>query len=370
MKVAVIGTSAKENEKRVAIYPKHIKNLSKEVRQNLYFEKDYGKPFGIDDKIIEELTGNSTLSRTELLREFPCAVIPKPVLDDFKQIPDGGTVWGWIHSVQNADIAQLAINKKLTYIAWENMYFKTKRGRVHVFHKNNEMAGYCGVQHALELCGLDGNFGEDKKIVILGMGSVSRGAIFALKGHGFSDIAVCTHRSPLLIANRLPGITYYQMLKNRNGALTIKDVAGFSKPLTDLLTDADIIVNGVLQNPNKPVNFINEDEIENFYKRCLIIDISCDTKMGFSFACPTTFEKPILKFGNISYYAVDHTPSLLWESASCEISSCVTQFLPYLVKEKSNEVLDDAIDIKDGEIINTDIISYQNRETDYPYKIK
>jgi hypothetical protein len=36
------------------------------------------------------------------------------------------------------------------------------------------MAGYCGVQHALQLRGIDGNYGPARKIYVLSLGPVSR----------------------------------------------------------------------------------------------------------------------------------------------------------------------------------------------------
>jgi hypothetical protein len=39
--------------------------------------------------------------------------------------------------------------------------------------------------------------------------------------------------------------------------------------------------------------------------------------MGFSWAQPTSFADPMFTVGsNIHYYAVDHSPSLLWNSAT------------------------------------------------------
>ena len=37
MKISVIGTSKKENEKRVAIHPKHLSLIPKNIRKQLLF---------------------------------------------------------------------------------------------------------------------------------------------------------------------------------------------------------------------------------------------------------------------------------------------------------------------------------------------
>jgi len=50
--------------------------------------------------------------------------------------------------------------------------------------------------------------------------------------------------------------------------------------------------------------------------------------MGFSWVRPTSFTEPTFKVGNnVSYYAVDHSPSYLWNSATWEISQAL---LPHL----------------------------------------
>jgi len=369
MDIAVIGTSRKENEKRVPIHPDHISQIPIDIRKHLFFEKGYGVPFGMEDETICALTGNSLLERKDLFKQLKAIIITKPVVEDFEEMQDGTLVWGWIHSVQQSLIAQIAIDKKLTLIAWENMNYQNNRELLHIFSKNNEMAGYCGVQHALELLGMDGQYGPRRKVVVISQGSVSRGAIYALKGHSFVDITVYTQRPSFLVADKIPGVQYKHLVKDSTN--TIKTVNLFSekKPFLDDLLAADIIVNGMLQDTNDPVNFIVESDIKKITKPCLIIDISCDEGMGFSFAIPTTFENPILSIGKIKYYAVDHTPTLLWNSATWEISKCILPYLSNIVEEIDHTILKDAIDIKDGIIINKEILSYQNRSLESPYEI-
>ena len=55
-------------------------------------------------------------------------------------------------------MAQLAIDRRVTLIAWEAMNHWSESGDfvLHVFHKNNELAGYCSVLHSLQLLGSAG----------------------------------------------------------------------------------------------------------------------------------------------------------------------------------------------------------------------
>ena len=362
--VAVIGTSRKENEQRVAIHPKQIKNIPENIRKNLFFEKGYGIPFGVSDEKIAVLTGNQLIERKILFENFKAIIIPKPEKEDFEEMHEGTRVWGWIHTVQNREITQISIDKKLTLIAWENMNYQGSRGRTHIFQKNNEMAGYCGVQTALQMKGIDGNFGAPRKVIVFSFGSVSRGAINALKGHGFTDITVFTQRPTYLISDEIPGIQYKQIHRNAEETYEVENLSGELIPIIEELSNADIIVNGILQNPNAPIMWINDKDIIKFKKECLVIDISCDKGMGFSFAHSSDSGQPLYKEGNISYYCVDHTPTLLWDGASWEISNCIVPLLQEFVEQNYNDVLNGAIDIRDGVIINKNILTFQNRIQD------
>ena len=141
--------------------------------------------------------------------------------------------------------------------------------------------------------------------------------------------------------------------------------------MNDLISESDIIINGTLQNPNNPFNFIIEEEKSSLKSGCLIIDVSCDEGMGFFFAKPTTFDKPMLKVGMVDYYAVDHTPTYLWESSSRAISAALIVHLPTVINGRESwqksETIRRAINIDAGIIQNSTILSFQNRQPNYPH---
>ena len=51
--------------------------------------------------------------------------------------------------------------------------------KLHVFHKNNEMAGYCSVLHALQIIGSTGMYGRRLRAAVIGFGATARGAVTA-----------------------------------------------------------------------------------------------------------------------------------------------------------------------------------------------
>ncbi len=376
IRLGVIGTSKKEDEKRVPIHPDHLSRLPESIRKQLIFEKGYGANFGLDDDFFISQTGG-VASRHELLAEIGSVIIAKPVLADLQEVREGGLIWGYPHCVQQYDITQTAIDRKLTLIAFEDMFVWSPNGQMgrHTFYKNNEMAGYCAVIHALQLMGIDGHYGNQRKVIIFSFGAVSRGAIYALKSHGFRDITICIQRPDYEVREEVLDVHYVRIRKGNSGEARMVTIEhdGTVKPLSELINESEIIINGTYQDTDNPINFVNEDEKDSLKPESLIIDVSCDEGMGFYFAKPTTFQKPILKIDNINYYAVDHTPSYLWESASRSISAALIVYLQTILDGHKSWMEDitikNAINTDKGIIKKESVLTFQNRKLNYPHKI-
>lgn len=376
LKFGVIGTSKKEDEKRIPIHPEHLMRLPEPIRRQLIFEEGYGVPFGIADSEISDQTGG-VASRHELLAEVGNVILAKPVLADFEELREGGVLWGYPHCVQQMAHTQAAIDRKQTLIGFEDMYVWGPTGQMgrHTFYKNNELAGYSAVLHALQLKGIDGHYGNQRKVVIFSFGAVSRGAIYALKARGFREITICIQRPEHEVREEILDCHYVRIRKGNEGEarMLVVEHDGTEYPLADLLNQTELIVNGTLQEPDNPFHFVTEDEMSCLRPDCLIIDVSCDEGMGFFFAKPTTFKNPMFKVGRVDYYAVDHTPSYLWESASRCISASLIIHLPTVLAGyeswQKNETIRQAVNIDAGVIQKPDIISFQNREALYPHTV-
>ncbi len=370
----VIGTSKKEDERRIPIHPEHLARLSEHVRRRLIFEESYGAPFGVEDSEIAAQTGGIA-TRHELLTNVGNVIIPKPVVSDLQELREGGILWGWPHCVQQRALTQAAIDRKQTLIAFEDMFVWGPDGQIgrHTFYKNNELAGYCGVLHALQLKGIDGHYGNQRKTIIFSFGAVSRGAIYALKARGFRDITICILRPDHEVREEVLDCHYIRVREGNEGEarMVLVEHDGTERPLVDLIKQSDIIINGTLQEPDHPILFVTEEERSFLKPGCLIIDVSCDDGMGFFFAKPSTFRNPMSRIGTVDYYAVDHTPSYLWESATRSISAALIVHLPTLVAGREawqqNETIRRAVNIDAGVVQNPDILSFQNRQPHYPH---
>jgi alanine dehydrogenase len=374
LSLGVVSHSRKENEHRLAIHPLHFERIEADLQHLIYLERGYGERFGIsDEQLAPHVAG--LLSREELVARCDVILLPKPLAQDLKELRDGQILWGWPHCVQDEEVTQLAIDRRLTLIAFEAMNHWNSDGtfNLHVLHKNNEMAGYCSVLHALALTGTTGDYGRRLRAVVISFGATGRGAVTALNAHGVNDIDLLTFRDVTAVASPIHSariVRFEHEADDPNRSYALTDSGRI--PLASFIADHDIVVNCVLQNTDNPLMFVTEDDLSAFAPGTLIVDVSCDEGMGFSWARPTSFTQPMFEVGNkVHYYAVDHSPSYLWDSATWEISESLLPHLrTVLTGPKAwdeGDTIRRAIEIRDGIIQNPAILSFQHRAPHYPH---
>jgi alanine dehydrogenase len=374
LSLGVLATSNKENESRLPIHPQHLDRIDADLRARMFLERGYGDRFGVPEaRLAEQVAG--ICSREEVIAKTDVVLLPKPTLDDVGALHAGQVLWGWPHAVQDPELTQICIDKRLTLIAWEAMNHWTPHGGfvVHVFHINNELAGYCSVMHALTLVGSTGHYGRHLSAVVIGFGNTARGAVTALNALGVHDVTALTMRDVTAVASPVPSVTLDHLVRRAGDPRqTMVQTATGQVSTAAFLARHDIVVNCVLQDTDAPLMFVSEAELPEFSPGSLIIDVSCDAGMGFSFAQPTTFKEPMLTVGNgIGYYGVDHSPSFLWNSSTWAISEALIPYLRPVMGGPSSwdqdRTIHEAIEIRDGVVQNPKILSFHSRAAEYPH---
>jgi alanine dehydrogenase len=377
LRLGVIGSSAKENEHRLPLHPDHLHRIPAELRRRITLEHGYGARFRFSDS---ELSGSVAgfASREEILAGSDVVLLPKPQHEDVAAMRPGSVLWGWPHCVQDPALTQLAIDRDLTLIAFEAMNHWTVDGSVglHVFHKNNELAGYCSVLQALELTGSTGDYGRRLTAVVIGFGATARGAVTALNAHGVHEVAVLTNRGVAAVGAPIHSVRIRQFDHDPEPPHLSHVITERGRvPLASYLAGNDIVVNCTLQDTAAPLMFLSLADLAAFRRGSLIVDVSCDEGMGFEWARPTTFEDPMFTVEDkVDYYAVDHSPSYLWNSATWENSEALLPFLPVVLGGPDawddDETISRAIEVREGRVVNPAILAFQGRAEEHPHPVR
>ena len=374
--LGVIATSRKPDERRQAIHPAHLERIDADLRARMFFEHGYGDELGSSDAQIGPLVGGLR-ARQELFAHCDVLLLPKPLAEDLETLRPGQVVWGWPHCVQDRAMAQLAIDRRVTLIAWEAMNQWSDEGAFvrHVFHQNNALAGYCSVLHAFALLGISGDYGRPLSAAVISFGATARGALRALSALGVDEVSVLTQRPVAAVDARFAEVRMLQFAPDPDHpGRTLAHGRREVSPLVDVLAEHDIVVNCILQDTEAPLMFVMNEDLGRFRPGTLFVDVSCDEGMAFEWARPTSFAAPMLTVGQgLRYYAVDHSPSYLWNAATWENSAALLPYLPTVMAGPpawdADATIRRAIEIREGIVENPRILSFQGRETDYPYAI-
>jgi len=308
--------SSRKDELRVALLPPQLRGIQ-QVKE-LLFERGYADHLGYCDD--DYLRAGARVAERAQVCECPILCCPKPLPSD-EYFRPGTLLFGWIHAVQNRSITDRLVEQRMTAVAWEDMF---EHGR-HCFWRNNEIAGEAAIPHA---CLRWGRLPYECRAALLGCGNVGRGALRALERYGCHVTVYDRKTSPLL---------------------------------REEVQCYDIIVNAVLWDVFRQDRLLYEEDLERMKPGSLIIDISCDPHMGIESSRPTTIAEPVYWHRGILHYAVDHTPTLFFQSASEAIGQQVARFAGALIRGDYGPVLEKATVIRAGWIQDEKVLRFQNR---------
>ena len=197
----------------------------------------------------------------------------------------------------------------------------------------------------------------------------------ALHALGVRDVTVLTLRDTMAVASPIPSVVIEQLERvDDDSGRTLVVTRDESVPTAEFLAHHDVVVNCALQDTDAPLMFVTNDELALFAPGTLLVDVSCDAGMGFEFADPTPLSAPMFTVGDsVTYYGADHSPGVLWRSATWGISEAVLPFLRTVMDGPTawddDQTIARALEIRDGVVVNPKILAFQGRAADWPHPV-
>ena len=86
LRLGVLATSRKPDEKRLPIHPSHLERIDADLRAQIMLERGYGERFGIPDAQLAPLVG-AIDSREAIIAAADVITLPKPMTTAFSRRP-------------------------------------------------------------------------------------------------------------------------------------------------------------------------------------------------------------------------------------------------------------------------------------------
>lgn len=292
-------------EFRIAMLPEQVREISHP--ELLFFQKGYGERLDIPDAEYERAGARITNSRGAYGKEILCQ--PKFCDEDLPFIHQGHIVFGWIHMIHGYRMQRQLSRKKATVIAWENMY----KGKKHVFARNNQLTGQTGVLQAMAYVP---KVPEECSAAVIGKGNVGKGAKAELETIGVKTIKVYDR-------------------KNVN-------------ELISNVGDYDIIVHCAAE---RYYDILTENDLKSMKSGAVLVHLGSDCVKHP--VAPQSIYSPVnpINGGRNLVYAINHVPTLKYQTASRLISEDVAPYIDLLVQGNVNGTLGNAVVMCEGKVL-------------------
>ncbi|HAC63687.1 MAG TPA: hypothetical protein DCF68_09155 [Cyanothece sp. UBA12306] len=344
-----ISNSRSDGEMRVPIWWEHLteNKLNHPLIKEYIFEENFGaSAFGgaADEFLISE--GYRVVDRLSLLRLSDIVISLKPQ-DEWNYMKPGSTLIGWFNHLESFPPPSSAIR----FLDLEAIKILAQGRSQKLLYRNAFVAGECGVVQTLEILSQIAPFspailGKNRLAVVLGYGNLGQGAVTELIRQNFENIVVFTQRQAATIENKFPEVDYRQMEYDLETVYAC-DSKGVKRSLiTDILPDADIIVNGTLPSSSQPDwTFVPDNQFSQLKQNMAYLDPVHKVGHGASFAQITPLREPIKPIHRLNhciwYNGCNAMPAYRPTYASIIISQHIITYLDYLLKavENATEVL-------------------------------
>lgn len=284
-------------EKRVALLPQDINDFQNE----LYIESGFGQVMGIsDDEYARK--GCHIVSRKQIFELCDALFILKLIQpDDYPYLRKGQMIIGWTHPTGSGKTFFETVAKplELKIVDLDNiyptLYYKEDKFPItfiprDFIRRNSFLAGIASVQDALLRYGI---VPSGEKVAVLSSGNVAQGAFFMLSKYNL-DVRM-----------------FYRKTMDQ---------------FYDSISEYDIVVNGIeVDNPNQRI--ITKAQLAQMKRGCLIIDAAADAGNAIEGTHFSPIDNPIYEEDGRFFYEVNNVPSLIFRTASTEISKSFSEWV-------------------------------------------
>ena len=333
MKIGV-PKEIKPQETRIGLTPDSVKDLVSNGHKVLV-ENNGGFEAGFENSHYAS-AGAKIVDRVEDIFDDSDIIVKvkEPLLNEVKMIKENQIVFTYFHLAAAKELTQGLINSKGVCIAYETV--TDRNGKLPLLAPMSAVAGRMSVQagaHCLEknqkgrgllLGGAPGV--EGGTVVILGGGVVGENAAIIATGM----------QAKVHIVDKSE--TRLQELSKKFGNKIIPLQTDYID-LKKLISEADLLVGGVLIPGAEAPKLITKDMIKSMRRGSVIVDVAIDQGGCVETSKPTTHANPTFIVDNIVHYCVTNMPGGVPRTSTLALNKVTLPFLNKLAKDGYQKAL-------------------------------
>ena len=335
MKIGV-PKEIKPQETRIGLTPDSVKDLVSNGHQVL-IENNGGSEAGFDNSHYTSAGAKIIDKAEDIFNDSEIIVkVKEPLSNEVQMIRENQIVFTYLHLAAAKELTQGLINSKGVCIAYETV--TDQNGRLPLLAPMSAVAGRMSVQagaHCLEknqkgrgvlLGGAPGV--EGGTVVILGGGVV---------GENAADIATGMQAKVHIVDKSEERL---KELINKFGDKIIPQQTD-NIDLKKLISDADLLVGGVLIPGAEAPKLVTKDMLKLMKRGSVRVDVAIDQGGCVETSKPTTHANPTYIVDDIVHYCVSNMPGGVPRTSTLALNKVTLPFLNKLAKDGYQKALKD-----------------------------
>jgi len=327
MKIGV-PKEIKPQENRIGLTPESVKTLVSEGHEVLV-ENNAGFEAGFENDQYTNAGAKIINSAADIFNDAEIIVkVKEPLSNEVKMIRENQIVFTYLHLAAAKELTQGLINSKSVCIAYETV--TDNNGRLPLLAPMSAVAGRMSVQagaHCLEknqkgrgilLGGAPG--GEPANVLILGGGVVGENA--AIIATGMRAKVHIVDKSAIRL-KQLVQIFGDKIIPEQSDKID----------LNKLVTEADLLVGGVLIPGAEAPKLVTKKMIKSMKRGSVIVDVAIDQGGCVETSKPTTHGEPTYIVDDVVHYCVANMPGGVPRTSTFALNKATLPFLVKLAKK-------------------------------------
>ncbi len=326
MKIGV-PKEIKPQENRIGLTPDSVKSLISNGNEVLV-ENNGGFEAGFDNEQYKSAGAKIVQKAEDIFNDAEIIVkVKEPLSNEVKMIRENQIVFTYLHLAAAKELTQGLIDSKSICIAYETV--TDNNGRLPLLAPMSAVAGRMSIQagaHCLEknqkgrgllLGGAPGV--EGGTVVILGGGVVGENAAIIATGMKAKVHIVDKSEKRLKELTKIFGET---IIPQQSDKIDLKK----------LISEADLLVGGVLIPGAEAPKLVTKDMLKLMKRGSVIVDVAIDQGGCVETSKPTTHAKPTYIVDDIVHYCVANMPGGVPRTSTIALNKATLPFLNKLAK--------------------------------------
>lgn len=342
----------KNNENRVALTPAGTQELVKRGH-TVYIEASAGTGSGFSDDEYAKAGATLQKNAAEVYEKAEMIIkVKEPIEQEYTLIKRGQLVFTYFHFASYEPLTKAMVERGAVCLAYETV--ERSDGSLPLLIPMSEVAGRMAIQEGAKylekplkgrgilLGGVPGV--KPANVLILGGGIVGTNAAKIAAGMG-ADVTILD-----VNLNRL---RYLDDVMPKN----VRTIVSNEYTIREMITDADLIVGGVLIPGAKAPKLLTRDMLKSMRSGTVLVDVAVDQGGCIETCRPTTHENPTYIIDDVVHYCVANMPGAVPYTSTLALTNAT---LPYAIrlandgwKKACNESLElrCGLNIIEGEVV-------------------